>query len=357
MASQETKVIICNNIVEDIKPFIKGYNSNNIFILTDQNTLKHCAGFIKQVEGLSKAKMITIKAGDDHKSIEAMADVWGFLTENGADRHALLINLGGGMVTDLGGFAASTFKRGIDFINIPTTLLSVVDAAVGGKTGINFHQYKNEIGVIQHADAVLVDTIFLKTMDHDNFLSGFGEMIKHGLISNEKHWNEVSHFNLDSPDLAILKSLVRDSINVKSEVVKIDPLEKGIRKSLNLGHTIGHAFESFAMSQERSVLHGFAVAWGLVVELYLSHKKLNFPMSLLEDVEALVTKHYGQFLFSASDYETLFAYMKHDKKNKDGRINFSLMKNIGEVEVDVNCTKEEVFASLDYYRRSTRSAL
>ncbi len=352
MELNESKVVICSDIAKDIKPYLKNYNPQNIFILTDDNTLRYCFDIIKDVDGLQHAKTITIKAGDEHKNLEAIADVWGYLTDNGADRHSLLINLGGGMVTDLGGFAASTFKRGIDFINIPTTLLSIVDAAVGGKTGINFKKFKNEIGVIRHANVVLVDTIFLETIDHENFLSGYAEMIKHGLISNEGHWSKISTYGLSQPDLVALKPLVGESIQVKAEVVKVDPYEKGIRKSLNLGHTIGHAFESFAMISNRPVLHGYAVAWGLVSELYLSHVKMGFPKDLLDKVLEMVNSFYGAFKYSEGDFETLYNLMLHDKKNKDGRINFTLMKGIGKVEVDVNCTIEEVYDSLRFYLKS-----
>lgn len=356
MELNESKVVICSNISDDLKPYIKDYNPNNIFILTDENTLQYCYDLLRDVGGLQKAKMITIKAGDAHKNLDTMSDVWGFLTENGADRHSLLINLGGGMLTDLGGFAASTFKRGIDFINIPTTLLSVVDAAVGGKTGINFKKFKNEIGVIRHANVVLVDTIFLETIDHENFLSGYAEMIKHGLISNQDHWDKISGYGLEKPDLQALKPLVGESIDVKAEVVKVDPFEKGIRKSLNLGHTIGHAFESFAMISERPVLHGYAVAWGLIAELYLSMIKMNFSKDLLLMVVDLVNKNYGEFSYDEKDFETLYELMMHDKKNKDGKINFTLMKGIGQVEVDVNCTKQEVFDALNFYLNSVSAS-
>lgn len=351
--SSNSQVKICENIATDITPYIEGYKSEEIFVLTDENTLDKCSEIIKQNPLLSKAHYLTIKAGDDHKKVEALVYVWKYLTNNGADRHSLFISLGGGMVTDLGGFAASTFKRGVRFINVPTTLLAIVDAAVGGKTGINFEGLKNEIGVINHADAVLVDIQFLYTLDHDNFISGYGEMIKHALLSTAEDWKEICTYNLAQPNYDVLKPIVAKSIAIKERIVSEDPYEKGIRKALNLGHTIGHALESLAMEQQRPVLHGFPVAWGMISELYLSHKRLNFPKEILDELVQLVVKNYGAFNFICDDYDRLYELMLHDKKNKAGRINFTLLKGIGDVQIDMNCSREEVFLSLDYLRDVT----
>ncbi len=216
----------------------------------------------KTLEEAMGSKLIVIEATDAHKDFASLMTVWKHLSEGGATRHTLLINIGGGMVTDLGGFAASTFKRGINYINIPTTLLSMVDASVGGKTGINFLGLKNEIGVFNNAKSVILDTKFLKTLDVENMLSGYAEMLKHGLINNEKMLGELLTFDIEKPDLVELKRMVAESVAVKQRIVTEDPTEKGIRKALNLGHTAGHAFESFAL-KHKPVLHGYAVAWGL----------------------------------------------------------------------------------------------
>jgi 3-dehydroquinate synthase len=275
--------------------------------------------------------------------------VWSELQRLGATRHSLLINLGGGMVTDLGAFAASTFKRGISIINIPTTLLSMVDASVGGKTGFNFGGLKNEIGVFRNADCVILDTVFLKTMDEENILSGYAEMLKHGLISTEAHWAELMNFDIEHPNLKELGDLVAKSVQVKERIVTEDPTEKGIRKALNLGHTVGHAFESLAL-QRKPVLHGYAVAWGLVCELYLSVAKTGFPVEKMRQMTRFIFDHYGRMPITCDDYPTLLELMTHDKKNIGTSINFTLMGGIGDIRINQTATKEEIEEALDFYR-------
>ena len=262
-----------------------------------------------------------------------------------------MINLGGGMVTDLGGFAAATFKRGIPFINIPTTLLSMVDAAVGGKTGINFNGLKNEIGAFAPASEVIIDSEFLKTLDNENIMSGYAEMLKHGLISNQENWKELIKFDFcNDINYDLLQQMIAKSVAIKEKVVEQDPCEKGIRKSLNLGHTIGHALESFSLQSEHPSLHGYAVAWGLVSELYLSHIKSGFPKDILWKTTTFIKEHYGKLHFSCKDYEKLYEFMTHDKKNESSdSINFTLLSNIGEININQTVSKEEIFESLDFY--------
>ena len=311
------------------------------------------------------------------------------------------------MVTDLGGFAASTFKRGINYINIPTTLLAMVDASVGGKTGINFRGLKNEVGVFSNANTVILDTTFLKTLDTENIRSGYAEMLKHGLISNEKMWAELvrsenlelrteRYDNLASPDSAVnsnnvaspdsdgninnpaspdsadksnhtsqfsllsshFKQMLADSVAVKQRIVTEDPLEQGIRKALNLGHTIGHAFESFALSHNGDsrpgglspILHGYAVAYGLVCELYLSAVKTGFPTDKMHQTVSFIKEHYGKMNITCDDYPTLLELMTHDKKNVAGTINFTLLGDIGDIRINQTATKDEIFEALDFYR-------
>ena len=254
--------------------------------------------------------------------------MWEALGNGGASRHSLLICLGGGMITDLGGFAAATFKRGITFVNIPTTLLAMVDAAVGGKTGINFNGLKNEVGVFREAETVIIDTQFLRTLDAQNLRSGYAEMLKH----------------------ALLQDLVRQSIDVKRRIVAEDPTEKGIRKALNLGHTTAHAFESLALHENRVLLHGYAVAWGLAGELYLSATKLGFPTDRMRQTVQYINEHYGKFEFTCKQYEQLYNYMTHDKKNVGGVINFTLLHNVGDICLNQHATKEELFDMFDFLR-------
>ena len=253
------------------------------------------------------------------------------------------------MVTDLGGFAASTFKRGINYINIPTTLLSMVDASVGGKTGINFRGLKNEIGVFNNAATVILDTQFLKTLDAENICSGYAEMLKHGLISNEQMWAELMNFDLEQPDLKLLSRMVADSVAVKERIVTEDPTEQGIRKALNLGHTVGHAFESFALKHQ-PVLHGYAVAWGLICELYLSCMKTGFPTDKMHQTVRFIKEHYGMMSITCDDYPTLLELMTHDKKNVAGIINFTLLGGIGDIRINQTATKDEIYEALDFYR-------
>ena len=297
--------------------------------------------------------MITIGDTDENKTLDSLTRVWTALQKGGATRHSLLVNLGGGMVTDLGGFAASTFKRGIAFINIPTTLLSQVDASVGGKTGINFGGLKNEIGVFNCANAVILSSEFLHSLDHRNILSGYAEMLKHGLISDVGNWTELLHFDLDNLDYDLLGSMVAKSVAIKERIVEQDPTEKGLRKALNLGHTAGHALESLALEQGRTVLHGYAVAWGLVCELYLSVAMCNFSKDKLRQTVQFIRENYGEPGIDCKQYERLYELMTHDKKNEGDSINFTLLADIGDVCINQQATKEIIFEMLDFLAFNT----
>ena len=344
-------IYIGKDLKTELAKEFSGRNPASVFILVDSITKELCLPLLGNDEYIRQAKIIEIPSGDSHKNIETLAKVWLFLTENGASRKSLMINLGGGMVTDLGGFAASTFKRGMEYINIPTTILGAVDAAVGGKTGINFNGLKNEIGVINSAKSVLIDVDFFKTLDRENFLSGFSEMIKHGLISSPEVWNHILQFPLENIDYNQLSVLLAESIRVKETIVEKDPTEQNIRKALNFGHTIGHAFESYALESGNPVLHGYAVAWGMIAELYLSYKKTGFPKERLQEAIALIKENYGVFYISCKQYDRLYELMTHDKKNEgDGRILFSLLGDIGDIRINVNVEKKEIFEALDFYR-------
>ena len=346
------KVIVSGNLERDLVNAIAECEHDKIFILTDQTTHDMCLPKLQNFLCLKGAQSIVIKAGDTNKTLDSLVEVWTALSQGGATRHSLMINLGGGMVTDLGGFAASTFKRGIDFINIPTTLLAMVDASVGGKTGINFGGLKNEIGVFSDSKFVIINTQFLDTLDHDNICSGYAEMLKHGLISDNKHWAELVGFNLAQPDLAQLQRMVAESIKVKERIVTEDPHEHGIRKALNLGHTVGHALESFAMKHGRPVLHGYAVAYGMVCELYLSARKTDFPTDKMHQTVRFILDHYGRLPYTCDDYPELLELMRHDKKNTSGIINFTLLGGIGDIRINQTATKEEIEEALDFLREA-----
>ena len=345
------KVVIAEDLGQSLKEAMEACERDKVFILMDETTERCCLPVVEAAVGLQDAKRIVIGATDTHKNLESLAHVWEELGTGGGTRHSLLINIGGGMVTDLGGFAASTFKRGINYINIPTTLLSMVDASVGGKTGINFRGLKNEIGVFNNASTVILDTQFLKTLDTENICSGYAEMLKHGLISNEQMWAELMNFDLEQPDLKLLSRMVADSVAVKERIVTEDPTEQGIRKALNLGHTVGHAFESFALKHQ-PVLHGYAVAWGLICELYLSCMKTGFPTDKMHQTVRFIKEHYGMMTITCDDYPTLLELMTHDKKNVAGIINFTLLGGIGDIRINQTATKDEIYEALDFYRES-----
>ena len=348
----EQRIIISDNLDEDLAVAISECEHDRVFVLTDSVTREKCWPKISGFHSMRKAHVITIGDTDTHKTLDSLAQVWKELGDNGATRHSCMVNLGGGMVTDLGGFAASTFKRGIDFINIPTTLLAMVDASVGGKTGINFGGLKNEIGVFSDSKFVIINTQFLDTLDHDNICSGYAEMLKHGFISDNKHWAELVGFNLAQPDLAQLQRMVAESIKVKERIVTEDPHEHGIRKALNLGHTVGHALESFAMKHGRPVLHGYAVAYGMVCELYLSARKTDFPTDKMHQTVRFILDHYGRLPYTCDDYPELLELMRHDKKNTSGIINFTLLGGIGDIRINQTATKEEIEEALDFLREA-----
>ena len=344
------KVVISGNLERDLVNAISECEHDRIFVLTDETTQQLCWPKIKNFKALKNSTPIIIKATDTHKNLDTLSQVWQALSNGGATRHSLMINLGGGMVTDLGGFAASTFKRGIDFINIPTTLLAMVDASVGGKTGINFGGLKNEIGVFSDSRFVIINTQFLDTLDHDNICSGYAEMLKHGLISDERTCAELVTFDLDTPDLSQLQRMVAESIKVKERIVEADPHEHGIRKALNLGHTMGHAFESFAMRRGTPILHGYAVAYGLISELYMSARKTAFPTDSMHQTVRFIRENYGTFNITCDDYPTLIELMHHDKKNTSGIINFTLLGNVGDIRINQTANEEEIKEALDFFR-------
>ena len=349
---EKQKVIISTNLESSIATAVGECERDRIFILVDETTKELCLPLIAGFNSLCGAEVITIGATDENKTLESLSHVWTCLQQGGATRHSLMVNLGGGMVTDLGGFAASTFKRGMNYINIPTTLLAMVDASVGGKTGINFGGLKNEIGVFSTAKSVILDTLFLRTMDHENICSGYAEMLKHGLIANDAMWAELVDFDLDVIDYHQLSRMLEDSVKVKERIVEEDPTERGIRKALNLGHTIGHAFESLAL-QRTPILHGYAVAYGLVCELYLSCIKTGFPVEKMRQTVRFIFEHYGRMPISCDDYPTLLELMTHDKKNIAGQINFTLLGGVGDIRINQTATRKEIEESLDFYREGS----
>ncbi len=329
-----------NNCIAD-----KKYSS--IFILVDENSMEHCyPKFMPQLHTDIRIEVIEIESGEEHKNLETCSGIWHALTELEADRNSLLITLGGGVITDMGGFVASTYKRGINFINIPTTLLSMVDASVGGKTGIDLGTLKNQIGLFSNPQMVLVDDDYLMTLNEREIRSGMAEIIKYGLTRDFKLIDQIKYFN----NLKI-KSLIKRSIQIKNEVVLEDPKEKGLRKILNFGHTIGHAIESYFLdsNEKESLKHGEAIAIGMVCESYISSQLLSLTPEKTQEVKELINFLFDKVIISKEDYASILSYLKHDKKNIAGKINFVLLNDFEDFQLDCSVTKELMIESFEYY--------
>ncbi|MFT6369091.1 MAG: 3-dehydroquinate synthase [Maribacter sp.] len=323
-------------------------NYSIIYILVDENTHELCLPqFMAEISGRHHFEIIEIASGEINKTIETCVGVWEALSELGADRKSLVINLGGGVLTDLGGFVASTFKRGINFINVPTTLLSMVDASVGGKTGVDLGVLKNQIGVINQPVMVLVIPDFLDTLEERQVTSGFAEMLKHGLIRDESYWITLKA----TTSLQEIKQQILPSIIIKNNVVLQDPTEQGLRKILNFGHTLGHAVESYRLESKKkaTLLHGEAIAIGMILEAYLSHKLTGLTLVALEEIKATFLNHYDNIVFSDEDISKISELMKYDKKNSHGNINFVLLNSIGEAQIDITVPTELIRESFAYY--------
>ncbi|MDE6652174.1 MAG: 3-dehydroquinate synthase [Paramuribaculum sp.] len=352
LSQQSQELIFSNSVAQAIEKWVNTARPSKLFVIADSNTAELCLPVIeRESKVIADAHRIVFPAGETHKNLDTLASIWGELCDYGASRSAAVVNLGGGVVTDMGGFAAATFKRGIRFVNVPTTLLAAVDAAVGGKTGIDFHGFKNEIGAFCCADAVIISTLFFNTLPQSERMSGFAEMLKHSLIAGGDAFSRLTSVKeMDFAGAGFLE-LLKESVLVKKRIVEQDPTEKGLRKALNLGHTAGHAFESWALEQGKPVPHGYAVAWGLVVDLVLSHIQLGFPSETLRAVSAFIEENYGRIAIDCSDYDTLVEIMRHDKKNAgDGSISFTLLRAPGEVDVNRTATPEEISVALDIFR-------
>ena len=343
------QIVFTHKFEQSLSDSIAKCNPDKIFVLADDTTIRMCYNRIKHFECLKKAQPITIPSTDVNKNLTSLSCVWTVLQTAKATRYSMLINLGGGMVIDIGGFAAATFKRGINFVNVPTTLLAMVDASVGGKTGINFGGLKNEIGAFAFPQTVIIDTQWLETLDHENLLSGYAEMLKHGLITERKLLPTLLNFDTATFNLHQLSDMLKVSVAIKEQIVEQDPHEQGIRKALNFGHTFGHAFEEWAMTRH-PILHGYAVAYGMVCELYLSAIKQGFPQTIMRQTVNFIRNNYGTLPITCDDYDTIISLMIHDKKNAGNNINFSLLHDLGSVVINRTATEEEIKDALDFLR-------
>lgn len=331
-----------------LNDFIKDNNYSKVFVLADENTHRHCLPKLNLDNNYS---LIFIESGERNKNLHSCSEIWEQLMEEGADRNSLLLNLGGGVIGDMGGFAASTYKRGIDFAQVPTTLLAMVDASVGGKLGVDFNSIKNAVGLFRDPKMVVIDDNFLDTLDPRELRSGMAEVFKHGLIS-EKWLSAEELLEMDGDDFG--DDIIYPSVQVKKQIVEKDPYEKGLRKALNFGHTIGHALESLSLqSDENPALHGEAVAAGMIAELYLSEKKCGFPAQTSEHLQKYFAGIFPSLAHLSEREDELIDIIRNDKKNQDGNIQLALLENVGKHRLAEKTSEEEIRDALRHYRSLT----
>ncbi|MEM9833283.1 MAG: 3-dehydroquinate synthase [Bacteroidota bacterium] len=339
-------VIITKNIAGTLADLLSKTSFSQVAVLVDENTRQHCLPLIREILP-SEYTLVEIKSGELHKNLDTCAHIWAQLTKQHFDRKALLINLGGGVIGDMGGFCATTYKRGISFVNIPTTLLAQVDASVGGKLGIDFQGFKNHIGLFQEPNQVLIDATFLETLPEQELRSGFAEVIKHALIHDLSYWNKLRGASLAQQPWA---EHIHHSVQVKSWVVDQDFREGGLRKILNFGHTVGHAVESHFLESDTPLLHGEAIAIGMIAEAQLSVKYASLSPEEVEEIEDFILAIFGKFDIPATSLEEITQLAKQDKKNQQGTILCTLLDKIGKAHYDVSVSAEDIRSSLEYYQ-------
>ncbi|MEO5643691.1 MAG: 3-dehydroquinate synthase [Bacteroidia bacterium] len=350
IAAPNYSIQIGEAALDQLSAFLKKNKFSKIFILVDENSLQHCVPqLVSRVKKLAEAEIIELESGERNKTIDVCVNVWRVLGELGADRHSLLINVGGGVITDMGGFIAATFKRGIAFVNMPTTLLAQIDAAVGGKTGVDLDGLKNEIGMFVDPKEIFVFPGFLRSLPRKQMLSGFAEALKHGLVADADYWQKLITVNI-ADDVSWDEIILR-SIRIKSDIVQNDPFETGRRKILNFGHTIGHALESFFLERgEASLLHGEAVVAGIICESWMSNQLGGLKENELEEITHTLLQLYGTVNVDSMDDHRLIELMRHDKKNESGSINFTLLDAIGKPIINKKAAATDIIEALNYYR-------
>ena len=344
MNAEQPPIIISKDF-SALNEFLSSYKNDKIYMLADENTMQCCVPvLLENVPQLQRAEIIEVESGEQNKTLETVARLWEFLTREKASRNALWVNVGGGVITDLGGFTASAYKRGISFINIPTTLLAQVDASVGGKTGVDFLGYKNQIGFFSNPVFTHINPLFLNTLPKRQVFSGFAEIIKHALIADKHYWNAVVELDFSSFDK--WEKIIRRSVQIKYTIVNTDPYEEGLRKVLNFGHTIGHALETWFLQTSTPYLHGEAVAQGMLAEALLSVKNTGLPVEQFEEIKAFIEHIYGKC--KPFDVVEVLEIMQQDKKTKSGKLQFSLLENIGLAVYNCEVPTEDVVEALHF---------
>lgn len=339
-----------------MREILSKYEFDQVFVLADEHTVG-----LRTMMGLDNYPVLVLPSGESTKNLKTVQQIWDFLIDNGATRNSLLVCMGGGVITDMGGFAAATFKRGIDFVNVPTTLLAMVDAGSGGKTGIDYRGLKNEIGLFREPVTTIIEPRLLTTLPAKETLSGIAEMVKHALIGSEKEWTMLLAMPLDGQfGSDMFKQRLQESIAIKERIVRQDPEEKGLRKALNFGHTIGHALEALSIekshagtsnttSTNHGMSHGFAVMYGLVAEAYISHVRMGLDAHIVTMLSHYMIENYGRIQISCKDYDRLLELMRHDKKNMEkGAINFTLLRRVGEPVINQVVSEDLILEALDY---------
>lgn len=345
---QNSSIVFGEQFYEVLSQYIDNQQYFSVFILTDSHTYQYCLPTLLENLSIDKPiEIIEIEPGEEHKTIETCIGVWQTMTELSADRKTLMVTLGGGVVTDLGGFVAATFKRGIDCVNVPTSLLAMVDASVGGKTGVDLNGFKNEVGSFSFPKIVGIDSRFLNTLPKEEWLSGWAEMLKHGLIADYAYWQQL--IDINNADKMDIDQLIYRSIVIKNEVVLEDFEEQNIRKTLNFGHTVGHAFETFCLHQQQPIKHGYAVAEGMIVEAYISWQKNLIEQSYFEEIKTNIRAIYPKLDFCSEQIESIIALMQHDKKNINKKMMFSLLKYKSKSLYNQDVSVEEVSKALNFY--------
>ena len=336
---------------QDLQQLLKENKYSKIFVLVDTNSHTLClTHFLENLATTIAIEIIEFGHGEENKNIQTCVEIWKVLTELGGDRKSVIINLGGGVVTDLGGFIASTFKRGIDFVHVPTTLLGMVDAAIGGKNGVDLEQLKNQIGIIRNPKAIIVDSYFLHTLPQNQLLSGMAEMLKHGLVFNKKYWDQFD--DIQNIDFQKLDTLIYESIIIKNTIVKQDPTENGIRKALNFGHTLGHAIESFFLesSTKKNLLHGEAIAIGMILESFLSLQKKLISTDQYQNIKTKIKNTFPFVEIDQDDHQVILDLLIHDKKNEYGSVQFVLLDQIGNTKLNQTASNEMIIKAFADYK-------